>query len=168
MESNDIIKTLEGAILNAKGCDSKVWSIEIYKLENALDLINCLQAEEEELVGNNDKLKAEIERLRKEVNLVSIQFQDLQERYEEAQAEIERLNAGNMLTISERNAFRTSFYDVLKQLKIAKSEAVKKFTKTLKEFMHNKFKALDEYEFEYITERDLDNLLKEKTGEDNA
>lgn len=35
--------------------------------------------------------KAEIERLRKQVNLVSIQFQDLQERYEEAQAEIERL-----------------------------------------------------------------------------
>ena len=108
--------------------------------------------------------KIEIERLRKEVDLVSIQFQDLQERYEEAQAEIERLNAENMLTISERNAFRTSFYDVLKQLKIAKSEAVKEFTKRLKEFMHNKFKALDEYEFEYITERDIDNLLKETEG----
>lgn len=80
------------------------------------------------------------------------------------QAEIERLNAENMLTISERNAFRTSFYDVLKQLKIAKSEAVKEFTKRLKEFMHNKFKALDEYEFEYITERDIDNLLKETEG----
>ena len=108
--------------------------------------------------------KIEIERLRKEVNLVSIQFQDLQERYEEAQAEIKRLNAENMLTISERNAFRTSFYDVLKQLKIAKSEAVKEFTKRLKEFMHNKFKDLDEYEFEYITERDIDNLLKENGG----
>ena len=152
--NNEIIKTLEGAILNAKGCDSKVWSIEIYKLENALDLINRLQAENK--------------RLGKEVNLVSIQFQDLQERYEEAQAEIERLNAENMLTISERNAFRTSFYDVLKQLKIAKSEAVKEFTKRLKEFMHNKFKDLDEYEFEYITERDIDNLVKEMVGDDNA
>lgn len=30
--------------------------------------------------------------------------------------------------------------------------------------MHNKFKALDEYEFEYITERDIDNLLKETEG----
>ena len=148
--TEETIKALEGAILNAKGCDSKVWSIEIYKLENALDLINRLQAENK--------------RLGKEVNLVSIQFQDLQERYEEAQAEIERLNAENMLTISERNAFRTSFYDVLKQLKIAKSEAVKEFTKRLKEFMHNKFKALDEYEFEYITERDIDNLLKETEG----
>lgn len=36
-------------------------------------------------------LKTENKRLEKEVNLVSIQFQDLQERYEEAQAEIERL-----------------------------------------------------------------------------
>lgn len=34
--------------------------------------------------------------------------------------------------------------------------------------MHNKFKALDEYEFEYITERDINNLLKEMVGEDNA
>ena len=123
----------------------------------ALDLITCLQAE-------NESLQAEIERLQKEVNLVSILFQDLQERYEEVQAKIEKLNAENMLTISERNAFRTSFYDVLKQLKIAKSEAVKEFTKRLKEFMHNKFKALDEYEFEYITERDIDNLLKETEG----
>lgn len=147
MESNDIIKTLEGAILNAKGCDSKVWSIEIYKLENALDLINCLQAEYE-------NLKVENQSLRSAAN-------SLKMHYEEAQAEIERLNAENMLTISERNAFRTSFYDVLKQLKIAKSEAVKEFTKRLKEFIHNKFKALDEYEFEYITERDIDNLLKE-------
>ena len=112
--------------------------------------------------------KIENKRLEKEVNLVSIQFQDLQERYEEVQAKIEKLNAENMLTISERNAFRTSFYDVLKQLKIAKSEAVKKFTKRLKEFMHNKFKDLDEYEFEYITERDIDNFVKEMVGEDNG
>lgn len=34
--------------------------------------------------------------------------------------------------------------------------------------MHNKFKDLDEYEFEYITERDIDNLVKEMAGDDNA
>ena len=33
MESNDIIKALDGAILNAKKYDCKVWSIEVYKLE---------------------------------------------------------------------------------------------------------------------------------------
>ena len=43
--------------------------------------------------------------------------------------------------------------------------AIKEFAERLKEFMHNKFKALDEYEFEYITERDIDNLLKETEGE---
>ena len=48
--TDDEIKTaLKGAILNAKGYDSKVWSIEVYKLENALDLINRLQAEKENL-----------------------------------------------------------------------------------------------------------------------
>ena len=149
MESNDIKKALEDWIKNYDGS-----YVNFKILGNAFDLITYQ--------------KIEIERLRKEVNLVSIQFQDLQERYEEAQAEIERLNAENMLTISERNAFRTSFYDVLKQLKIAKSEAVKEFTKRLKEFMHNKFKALDEYEFEYITERDINNFVKEMVGENNA
>ena len=149
MESNDIIKALEDWIKNYDGS-----YVNFKILGNAFDLITYQ--------------KIEIERLRKEVNLVSIQFQDLQERYEEAQAEIKRLNAENMLTISERNAFRTSFYDVLKQLKIAKSEAVKEFTKRLKEFMHNKFKDLDEYEFEYITERDIDNIVKELVGKNNA
>ena len=49
MTDNEIIKALEGAILNAKKYDSKVWSIEVYKLENALDLINRQQAEIERL-----------------------------------------------------------------------------------------------------------------------
>ena len=61
--------------------------------------------------------------------------------------------------------FFDSFYNVLEQLKTAKAEACKEFAERLKEFMHNKFKALDEYEFEYITERDIDNLLKETEGE---
>ena len=146
MESNDIKKALEDWIKNYDGS-----YVNFKILGNALDLITYQ--------------KIEIERLQKEVNLVSIQFQDLQERYEEVQAKIEKLNAENMLTISERNAFRTSFYDVLKQLKTAKSETYKEFAERLKEFMHNKFKALDEYEFEYITERDIDNLLKETEGE---
>lgn len=46
-------KPKKGAILNAKGYDSKVWSIEVYKLENALDLINRLQAENERLKESN-------------------------------------------------------------------------------------------------------------------
>lgn len=145
LTNNEIIKTLEGAILNAKRCDSKVWSIEIYKLENALDLINRLQAEKEELVGNNDKLKAEIERL---TNAYKQCAWERDVFAEDIKQEIKKDCSYLMLDI-----------------KNIKAEAYKEFTEKLKEFMHNKFKALDEYEFEYITERDIDNLLKETEGE---
>lgn len=59
MTDNEIKSALKCAILNAKGYGSKVWSIEVYKLENTLDLINRLKAENEELVGNIDRLKEE-------------------------------------------------------------------------------------------------------------
>ena len=49
MTDNEIKSALEGAILSAKWYDSKVWSIEEYKLENALDLITRQQAEIEKL-----------------------------------------------------------------------------------------------------------------------
>lgn len=60
-------------------------------------------------------------------------------------------------TLEDYNKFKKKF----------KFEAVKEFAERAKEFMHNKFKALDEYEFEYITERDIDNLVKEMVGENN-
>ena len=53
MTDNEIIVALDGSILNAKSVDCKVWSLEVYKLENALNLIN--------------RQKAEIERLEKEI-----------------------------------------------------------------------------------------------------
>ena len=76
------------------------------------------------------------------------------------QAENETLKAlnGRLVVLGDR--FRS-------ELKTAKAEAYKEFAEKAKEFMHNKFKALDEYEFEYITERDIDNLLKEMVGENN-
>ena len=159
MTDNEIIKVLECCVSAKCICPHTCPMLKNKECltslrKNALDLITRQQAE--------------IERLQKEVNLVSMQFQDIQERQEESQAEIDKLNAENMLTMSERNAFRNSFYEVSKQLKIAKSEAFKEFAEKLKEFMHNKFKALDEYEFEYITERDIDNFVKEMVGENNS
>lgn len=53
---------------------------------------NCSQITDNTALGLINRQNAEIERLQKEANLVSIQFQDMQERYEAAQAEIERLN----------------------------------------------------------------------------
>ena len=52
------------------------------------DEVNRAATMREKTLQIMEKQQVEIERLRKEVNLVSIQFQDLQERYEEAQTEI--------------------------------------------------------------------------------
>ena len=57
MTDNEIIKALKGNILNAKSIDCKVWSVELYKIEEALDLINRQNAEIEELYS--DKIIAE-------------------------------------------------------------------------------------------------------------
>ena len=59
----EIIKALEGSILNAKWCDSKVRSIEIYKLESVLDLINRQKAEIEEL---KEKFTLDFEKMESE------------------------------------------------------------------------------------------------------
>ena len=142
MESNDIIKALEECI-ELRFDDTEYVTVRLDTLTNAFDLILRQQAENK--------------RLGKEVDLVSIQFQDLQERYEEAQAEIESLKI--FKGYAER---RASDYKTMRDKYLnAKSEAVKAFAEKLKEFMHNKFKDLDEYEFEYITERDIDNFCKE-------
>lgn len=74
------------------------------------------------------------------------------------QVEIERLNTENMLTMSERNAFRASFYEVSKQLKTAKSEAVKEYAERLKE----KKRELDRF---ILYDEDIDNLVKEMVGD---
>ena len=163
--NNDIIKALDICSKSTNGCSHSKYTCEDCYL-NGQPM--CSSVLLQDAIDLHTRQQAEIERLQKEVNLVSMQFQDIQERQEESQAEIDKLNAENMLTMSERNAFRTSFYDVLKQLKTAKSEAVKEFAERVKEFMHNKFKTLDEYEFEYITESDIGNLLKEMVGENNA
>ena len=125
---------------------------------------NCEQITANVALDFIKRQKIENKRLEKEVNLVSIQFQDLQERYEEAQAEIESLKIFRGYAEKRASDYRTMRDKYLN----AKSEAYKEFAEKLKEFMHNKFKDLEEYEFEYITERDIDNLLKEPEGENNA
>ena len=96
-----------------------------YNTDIVLDLINCLQAENK--------------RLGKEVNLVSIQFQDLQERYKEAQAEIERLKKcpkcvyeydGEIMEYCVQSP--CSNFKTVEQIK---AEAVKEFAEKLKLLM---------------------------------
>ena len=59
-----------------------------------------------------------------------------------------------MLTMSERNAFRAFFYEISKQLKTAKSKAVKEFAERLKE----KKRELDRF---ILYDEDIDSLIKE-------
>ena len=134
MESNDIKKALE----YCKDCSANL-NVEI------IDLITRQQAEIE-------NLKVENQSLRSAAN-------SLKMHYEEAQTEIDSLKIFRGYAEKRASDYRTMRDKYLN----AKSEAVKEFAERLKEFMHNKFKALDEYEFEYITERDIDNLVKEIT-----
>ena len=95
---------------------------------------------------------------------------DMRDLITRQQADIEKLNAKNMLTISERNAFRTSFYDVLKQLKTAKSEAVKEFVDRLKEVSSEMIMCDNgtPISISYsISSKKLDSILKEMVGEEN-
>ena len=132
----------------------------------ALDLINRLQAKAIKEQNKNSKLRNERNRLQAQnkdlaetVHNLTIEKDALFDKVEELKVEIERLKES--LNIELEN-FATEYDNKIK------AEAYKEFAEKAKEFMHNKFKALDEYEFEYITESDIDNLAKEMVGDDNA
>ena len=138
MIDNEIIKALE----YCKDCSANL-NIEI------IDLINRQQAE--------------IERLRKEVNLVSIQFQDLQERYEEAQAEIESLKIFRGYAGKRANDYKTMRDKYLN----AKSEAYKECLAKVKNYIKTHCNPYGKPDFDYDTSTKIlnfiDNLVKEIT-----
>ena len=113
-------------------------------VENTLDFINRQQTENK--------------RLGKEVNLVSIQFQDLQERYEEAQAEIERLN----VLVKTKNKL---IKGLDQSISYAYDRAIEEFAERLKKRIY-KGGVHPTVEDEFMC--DIDNLVKEMVGDDNA
>ena len=69
MTDNEIIKALENEIRSAEYVDSEYCNgVDLTLIKSVVDLINRQQKD--------------IKRLSKEINLVSIQFQDMQARYE--------------------------------------------------------------------------------------
>ena len=81
------------------------------------------------------------------------------------EADYVKLNANNLLTIAERNAFRKSFYEMVEQSKIIKSEAIKEFAERLKAKCtanHKTFDGFYLYEYSNVV---IDNLVKEMVGE---
>ena len=81
---------------------------------------NCSQITANAALGLINRQKEEIDRLRKGVNSVSIQFQDVQERYEKAQTEIEQWK-------EEANKYQKLWCIAIDDIETAKSEAIKKF-----------------------------------------
>ena len=164
MTDNEIIKALEYCS-NYNDCDKcdfepkdnkkKTIGCCLETMKNALNLITRQQAE-------NENLKVENQSLRSAAN-------SLKMHYEEAQVEIDKLNAENILTMSERNAFRTSFYDVLKQLKSAKSEAYKECLAKVKNYIKIHCNPYGKPDFDYDTSikilNFIDKLSKEMVGD---
>ena len=118
---------------------------------NALDLLTRQQSENK--------------RLEKEVGLVSIQFQDLQERYEEAQAEIESLKIFRGYAGKRANDYKTMRDKYLN----AKSEAYKECLAKVKNYIKTHCNPYGKPDFDYDTSikilNFIDNLAKEITGE---
>lgn len=129
--SEEIIKRLERCVKRGN---------RNYDTDIVLDLIN--------------RQKAEIERLQKEVNLVSILFQDVQERAEEYKLKIENLQnviSNQPIEISAK---------IEEQIK---AEAYKEFAEKLKDAAM--FCLMGDNCYKVLTTRRIDILLKEMVGE---
>ena len=84
MTDNEIIEALRGSILNAKLIDCKVWSVELYKIEETLDLINRQKTENERLEKELMKCKLEKEMLYNVgVEIQTIAIKEFAERLKE-------------------------------------------------------------------------------------
>ena len=137
MTDSEIIKALKccGKPVNEECCSECPYHLggeeNCHKLlGDIIDLINCKQAE--------------IERLRKEVNLVSIQFQDLQERYEEAHAEIEQRK-------EEANKYQKLWCIAMDDIEIAQSGAIQEFAERLKNKIKTECNPYGNPTFDYDT-----------------
>lgn len=86
---------------------------------------------------------------------------------EEKQAEIERLKTDNALLRQDSNADSAEIRGLRRKLEISKSEAVKEFAERLKE---KSFKTIRNYGLtkDVVEVCDIDNLVKEMVGENNA
>ena len=150
LKDNEIIKAYEGLTSNQQlNLFRNFYYNDGFSTENGI-VANAIN----DILPNYYKQQAEIERLQKEVNLVSIQFQDIQERQEESQAEIDKLNEVYQANQQLINALNKSYF-------LAKAEAYKEFAERLKENSIATFSWSG-----VVLVEDIDNLLKELVGDD--
>lgn len=142
MTNNEIIKALE-CCAGDDGCDVcpmyKPSSECITELQGkALDLINRLQADKEALIAGQETL---------------------QKALAEKAAEVERLKNDCFCISNERDAIGDCLNEAVEE---AKAEAIKEFAERLK--TEQSFYDGQETRI-YLTEKDLDNLVKEMVGD---
>lgn len=137
-----------------------------YGIDKVVGCTSCPLYDEEDFCKRGDvpleeqffdvykRKKAEIEKLN--VDLVGMRgaCESYKIHYDNAQAEIERLQNAYKQCAWERDTF-------LEELKTAKSEARKEFAERLKE-MSEHFELEKE---NFVSEEDIENLLKEMEGE---
>lgn len=155
MTDNEVIKVLECCLDSSP---STCKNCSLFNVTNstmvcskiatkfALDLINRLKEKIEKLLYRNARLDVENNELQLEIKSCN--------------AEIERLK-NTLDDILDRQAIL-----VERSEKYAKSEAYKEFAERLKEKSDSRF-DYSELVFE-ISEEDIDNLVKEMVGDDNA
>ena len=131
-------------------------------LKNALDLINRLQAKAIKEQNKNSKLRNERNRLQAQnkdlaetVHNLTIEKDALFDKVEELKAEVERLKTN--LNVELEN-FATEYDNKIK------AEAIKEFVARLK--AKSFFPRLSI--LKVVSMEEIDNLLKELAGEDNA
>lgn len=153
LTDEDIISSLK-VIATTKNCDE-------CKIRNCKwGTCNCSQTTANAALDLFNRQNSEIERLQKEVNLVSIQFQDIQERQEESQTEIERLKGSTIVNnIMESQRIKRK----------AKSEAYKECLAKIKNYIKTHCNPYGKPDFDYDTSikilNFIDNILKEMVGE---
>ena len=154
---------------NPKGCSEMLY-ISVLNDSNRI-----VRKAEEEIT----RQQAENKRLEKEVNLVSIQFQDLQERYEEAQAEIERLKSCVKSEDEVREIAKRTMEPLVKEItreqidiavKLSKAAAVKECLAKVKNYIKTHCNPYGKPDFDYDTSirilNFIDNIVKEMVGDD--
>ena len=149
MTDNEIIKALEDEVKSAEYVDSYYCNgVDLTLIKSAIDLINRQKAENINLKGHLRQLKS---------------------RYDNAKAEIERLeNENEILTKNADTAFQDGLNEAqdlyAEQVKAeVKSEAIKEFAYRLKQ-KSEYYENGQSWEGRICYEDDIDKLLKEMVG----
>jgi FtsZ-binding cell division protein ZapB len=158
MGDNDIKKALERCTTNGASCKDCPAFVKVDRsnckkyFRGALDLINRLEAERDNLKETLDRVIGETKGLRETNKELQAENEKLKNSLAISEKETKRYVQGYKMACSERNEF-------LGQLETAKAEAYKEFAERLKQ-------VFCKAECDILIRGIVDDLLKEMVGED--